>query len=83
MNERTYLLTRCLRLEAKIAQLQSEMTLSYQHRRRNASPDDRARMIDMRRRGASVRAIAQQTGWSQSLVYLVTRNIHSERESSE
>lgn len=69
ISERRYLLTRCLRLEAEIARLKSE------RRRRPATPDDRARIRDLWRRGMSARAIAAQTGWSVSMVYAVTKGI--------
>lgn len=75
MTDRRYLLTRCLRLEAEIARLQQNMAESYQRRQRQATPEDRARMRELRRQGLTVRKIAAKTGWSVSLVYVVTKGI--------
>jgi uncharacterized protein YerC len=69
-SERAYLLTRCLRLEAKIAVLKDE--LAKARPRRALTPADRAAMVEMRRQGKPVRAIANQTGWSVGTVYNVT-----------
>lgn len=77
---RQYLLTRCLRLEAKIAQMQRELNADYRRRHPLATDDDRARLRDLRRRGMSPRAIAHQTGWSVSMVYYTTKNVLVERE---
>jgi len=82
MSERRYLLTRCLRLEAEIVRLRGKMAESYQRGQRYATPEDRARMCELRTQGKSVRTIATQTGWSVSMVYLVTKNVVNGHEQS-
>jgi len=81
-DERTYLLTRCLRLEATIDGLRREMDADYRRRRPLATEEDRARLRDLRRRGMSPRAIAAQTGWSLSLVYAITKDVAIEATRS-
>jgi hypothetical protein len=68
MNERQYLLRRCLRLEARIITLQQKLA-DTRPNRRFVMDADRERMCALHRAGATPRTIAIQTGWSINTVY--------------
>ena len=73
ISERRYLLTRCLRLEAEIVRLQHKMVATPRRKQRATTPDDRARMCDLRRQGIPASEISRQTGWHVSTVYAITK----------
>jgi len=75
ISDRRHLLERCLRLESEIVRLKQA---GYRRLHPYATEEDRARIRDLRRRGMTARAIAQQTGWSVSMVYATTKGIEQE-----
>lgn len=79
INERTYLLDRCLRLEARVLGIAIEplADIAYETRRsgapprrkqRSITPIDIALMRDLRKRGLSYHAIAQKLACADTTV---------------
>lgn len=68
MTERSYLLRRCLRLEARIGDLQQKLP-DVRPNRRYVTDADRAQIRALHDSGKTPRAIATETGWSMATVY--------------
>lgn len=76
------LLIRCVRLEAENMRMRQEAQRSVGRRHRHTAVDDSPYLCDLRwRKGMRVKEIAQQTGWSESTVSLMTSRVEPiERE---
>lgn len=70
--DRRYLLARCLRLEARVWDLEEKLRLAKPGRR-NLQPEDRAHIQALHATGMNGRAIARSTGWSAQTVYNVLK----------
>lgn len=79
LDTRTYLLRRCLRLEARIIALSQDLA-RVRPKRRTPTEADRAIILALRCHGEPARQIATQTGWSIGTVYNVLNAPFVERE---
>lgn len=79
---RRHLLTRCLRLELRIEQLEREIA-TLRPKRRTLTDADRTMISALHQQGKLVRAIATQTGWSIGTVYNVINAPFAERAVGE
>jgi DNA-binding NarL/FixJ family response regulator len=84
INERRYLLERCLRLEARIAALEQERASGWatSRRRREVQAADREKMHALLRRGLSYNEIGKRLGWADTTVRAHTREVRLDREAA-
>jgi hypothetical protein len=82
ISDHEYLLTRCLRLEAKIADLEQQRADSwtYQPFRRVVQAGDREKMRALRAQGLGFSEVGRRLGWADSTVARHTREALMERE---
>lgn len=75
ISERRHLLTRCLRLEARIIALRGQHEIELPRGKRRVSAEDHDVLCDLRRQGIGISEIARRTRWSYSTVARRTRGV--------